>query len=60
MNRQHVVFSEQQVVDCDRTDLGCSGGWPHKAYAYLKSAGGSEPTSAYPYRGVVCYFREFV
>jgi len=33
-------LAEQQLVDCDRSDDGCSGGWPHSAYDnYYTSAG---------------------
>jgi len=33
-------LAEQQLVDCDRSDDGCSGGWPHTAYdSYYSSAG---------------------
>jgi len=32
-------FAEQQLVDCDKNDNGCSGGWPHTAYdSYFSSA----------------------
>lgn len=32
-------LSEQQLVDCDPNDSGCSGGWPERAFKYLKSSG---------------------
>lgn len=33
-------FAEQQLVDCDHNNDGCSGGWPHTAYdQYYPSAG---------------------
>merc|ERR1712048_75907 len=33
-------LAEQQLVDCDRSDNGCSGGWPHTAYdSYISRAG---------------------
>lgn len=41
--------SEQQLVDCDTANSGCNGGWPTTAWNYIKSVGGSEVTSAYPY-----------
>jgi hypothetical protein len=46
-----VTLSAQQLVDCDRGDSGCGGGWPSRAYNYIKSAGGLETKAAYPYTG---------
>ncbi|KAL6070892.1 Cysteine proteinase [Balamuthia mandrillaris] len=43
------LLSEQQVVDCDPTSYGCSGGWPYSAYEYVIQAGGIEGESDYPY-----------
>jgi len=32
-------LAEQQLVDCDKSNDGCSGGWPHTAYdSYISSA----------------------
>lgn len=42
-------LSEQELVDCDTTDYGCNGGWPKYAWAFLKSKGGSQSQSSYPY-----------
>lgn len=42
-------FSEQQIVDCDKTCYGCDGGWPYRAYAYVIGAGGIESEEEYPY-----------
>jgi len=48
---QHEVpLSVQQIVDCDKTDAGCGGGWPYNAYEYVIKAGGLEPAADYPYR----------
>jgi cathepsin F len=41
--------SMQQIVSCDTTAYGCNGGWTYAAYEYVKSAGGIEPFSDYPY-----------
>jgi len=43
------TLSEQQVLDCDKADYGCNGGWPYNAYQYVVNAGGIETESAYPY-----------
>jgi len=45
-------LAPQQIVDCDKTDGGCNGGYPASAYQYLEKAGGQETETAYPYRGV--------
>lgn len=42
-------LSPQQLVECDRTSLGCNGGLQERAYNYVKRAGGIETESAYPY-----------
>lgn len=43
-------LSEQDLVDCSRAygNLGCSGGWYHWAWEYIK-AKGIAATSVYPY-----------
>jgi C1A family cysteine protease len=43
-------LSEQQIVDCDSGDYGCSGGWPYGAYKYIMSAGGLDTEADYPYQ----------
>jgi C1A family cysteine protease len=43
------TLSPQQIVSCDKTDLGCNGGNTETAYQYVKSKG-LEPESAYPYK----------
>jgi cathepsin F len=45
-----VTFSEQQLVDCDKTDDGCKGGLPENAYKYIASAGGIKTDQQYPYK----------
>jgi C1A family cysteine protease len=42
-------FSVEQIVQCDTTDYGCSGGWPYNAYKYVESAGGLATAASYPY-----------
>ncbi|EFX87407.1 hypothetical protein DAPPUDRAFT_312322 [Daphnia pulex] len=58
-NNNSVLLSEQQVLDCDRTDMsiGCRGGWPWDAWEYM-STNGIARTSVYPYKGVdsVCKY----
>jgi len=46
-----ISLSEQQLVDCSTQNYGCDGGWGDVALDYVKSAGGVEPGSAYPYTG---------
>jgi len=43
------TLSPQQITSCDKVDGGCNGGWPYRAYDYVKSAGGMELESDYPY-----------
>merc|ERR1712211_130397 len=42
-------FAEQQLVDCDRNNDGCSGGWPHTAYDRYYSDAGVCSESSYRY-----------
>jgi hypothetical protein len=42
-------IAEQELVDCDKGNGGCGGGWPSKAYKYIGGAGGLCLTSAYKY-----------
>src|SRR5690606_10441661 len=43
------ILSPQQIVSCDKTSLGCNGGWTEHAYNYVKRAGGLTTESNYPY-----------
>jgi len=43
------VLSPQQITSCDRTSLGCNGGWTEHAYNYVKGTAGQELNSDYPY-----------
>jgi len=44
-----ISLSPQQIVDCDRVDLGCEGGDTPTAYQYVINATGLESQSDYPY-----------
>jgi len=46
---QLVTLSPQQITSCDKVDGGCNGGWPYRAYQYVKSVGGLESSADYPY-----------
>jgi len=53
-----VNLSPQQIVDCDKSNTGCSGGWPDTAMTYVHNAGGQEGIAHYPYtaRDGTCAF----
>ena len=38
-NQINVVLSAQQLVDCDRKNYGCTGGWPSIAWQYIETVG---------------------
>ena len=42
------VLSEQELIDCDDYDSGCLGGWPERAFRWLKRHGGLASASQYP------------
>jgi len=42
-------FSEQQLVECFQTYMGCDGGVPADAVNYIKSIGGIASETNYPY-----------
>jgi len=48
-----VNLAEQQLVDCDKSNDGCSGGWPYKAYDsyYAITSSGLCTTASYKYTG---------
>jgi C1A family cysteine protease len=48
---QLVSLSEQQLVDCDGSNSGCDGGWPHSALDYF-SSNGACTESSYTYHAV--------
>ena len=43
-------LSEQELVDCDKSDSGCNGGLMTRAFKYVESKG-LETESQYPYNG---------
>ena len=45
-----MAFSEQQVVDCDRNNWGCNGGWSDRALTYIQN-NGLQAASTYSYTG---------
>jgi C1A family cysteine protease len=46
------ILAPQQIVDCDTGEAGCGGGDPKQAYQYVRSQGGLDTESYYPYRAV--------
>ncbi|XP_044731291.1 uncharacterized protein LOC123294240 [Chrysoperla carnea] len=48
-NKKLLEFSEQELVDCDKLDDGCSGGLMDNAYRSIEKLGGLETESDYPY-----------
>lgn len=41
-------LSEQQIISCDKSDLGCNGGDLPTAFDYVKKAGGIDTMKDYP------------
>ncbi len=48
----HGWLSVQELVSCDRIDLGCRGGWPSTALNYIVKNNGLVPETCFPYRGI--------
>jgi len=48
-----VSFSEQELVDCDKTDSGCSGGMMDNAFDWIQQNGGIDTEEDYPYTAKV-------
>lgn len=47
-----VRLSEQQLIDCDKSNAGCKGGWMERAFKYIQSAGGVDTEESYQYKAV--------
>lgn len=48
---ENLTLSQQNIIDCDNSNLGCSGGWPTLALLYIRDEGISEESS-YGYEAV--------
>lgn len=50
-NNENLIFSEQELVDCDTDDHGCNGGLMEYAFRWIKKNGGLVLSENYPYKG---------
>lgn len=57
INKQSIVLSPQNLVDCSEENEGCGGGWLHYAMDYIEEFG-IESDEDYPYIGTekVCQY----
>lgn len=44
-----IPLSTEQVIECDKYDYACYGGYPSHAMKYIKEAGGLVSSADYPY-----------
>ena len=49
INKSITLLSAQNLVDCVEEDFGCQGGHAHTALRYIRTAGGIEYATSYPY-----------
>lgn len=49
-HKELINFSMQQLIDCDKSNFGCNGGWPYNAIDWLAKNGGMETLADYPQR----------
>jgi len=59
-NKNIITLSEQQLVDCDKVDAGCQGGWMDNAFDFLTKNGGVMGDVDYAYKAVksTCTFNQ--
>lgn len=59
-NSNLVELSEQNLVDCVKADAGCNGGFMKDAMDYIKTEGGIDDETSYPYEAMTrkCRFRK--
>lgn len=48
--KQMVDHSEQYLIDCDKSNFGCGGGWPYMAIDWLANHNGLPTLKSYPMR----------
>lgn len=42
-------YSEQQLVDCSKSNYGCDNGWYQRAWEYVALASGQDTSASYLY-----------
>ena len=47
-----ISLSEQELLDCDKTNDGCDGGYMDYAFGWVINNGGIDTEANYPYTGV--------